>query len=277
MKAQINGANIYYEVSGTGSPLVLIEGLGYSSWMWFKQRALSQKHTLVIYDNRGVGGSDRLSAPYTMDAFAQDLYGLLKHLGIARTHLLGVSMGGMIALNFTLKHPEMVGGLVLVSTSHGKRSVPADREVLEVMFEPLRGDPKEALRRKMGLAFSPKYPATHPEEFERILDMRLGALEDQASLPYQAAAVVAFDVLDRLGEIVCPTLIITGDVDRVVPMENSLTMFGRIPSSELHVFRGAGHLVHIECGEEFNSTVLDFLDRVERGLFRPRGRFEHTC
>jgi pimeloyl-ACP methyl ester carboxylesterase len=272
--AKINGANIYYEIDGNGEPLVLIEGLGYSSWMWYRQRELAKKFRLVIFDNRGVGASDRLENAYTMEEFAKDLRDLLNHLEIQTAHLLGVSMGGMIALEFALSYPKFVKTLVLCSTSPGIRGKSAEREVLSLMFEPPSTDLRSWIKRKMSVAFSKRFLTT--EEFEKVIELRLPWIPDQASLLNQASAVARFDVLDRLHQIDKPTLIIAGMEDRVVPYENSLLLHSKISLSALHIFRHAGHLVFIECAQKFNTLVSDFINDVNLAKFKRR-KVEEEC
>jgi len=276
VNAKINGANIYYELLGSGEPLVLVEGWGYSSWMWYKQRALASHMRLVVFDNRGVGLSDGLEHPYTMGEFAEDLRGLLDHLGLDMAYILGVSMGGMVALEFALRYPGRVKGLILCSTGPGRRGKPASQEVLAIMFEPPAQDLREWLRRKMSVAFSKRFLAERKEEFEEVVDLRLPWIPEQTSLINQANAVAGFDALDRLRGVVCPTLIAAGTEDLVVPYENSLMLHSGIANSALHFFRGAGHLVFIECSEGFNRVVVDFVHRVEEGSFTRMER-EEEC
>ncbi|GGP19049.1 hypothetical protein GCM10007981_01160 [Thermocladium modestius] len=118
------GASIYYEVDGEGEPLVLIEGLGYSRWMWAMQRPLAKSAMLVIFDNRGVGLSSRPRGPYSMNDFVNDLEDLMNALSIVEAFLWGVSMGGMIAMAFARRNPDKVRGLILGETNFGIRSVP---------------------------------------------------------------------------------------------------------------------------------------------------------
>ncbi len=277
MNAEINGANIYYELLGDGEPLVLIEGWGYASWMWYRQRELAGSLRLLIYDNRGVGASSRLDSPVTMDTFADDLVGLLDHVSIGRAHVLGVSMGGMIALQFALRYERRVQSLVLCSTGPGARGKPADPSVTRIMFEPRGPDTIGWLRRKMSVAFSDRFLAQHGDEFEKVLQLRLPWIPDDTSLLNQAKAVAAFDVLDRLSDLDVPALVVAGTADRVVPPENSFTLYSRIPQSSLHLFRGAGHLVPIECADQFNRLVLDFIRNIGGSETLKKEVVEHQC
>ncbi len=104
-----NGINIYYEVHGSGEPLLLIEGLGYSSWMWYKQvPVLSKSHKVIIFDNRGAGNTDKPDSEYTVELMAEDAAGLLSELGVESAHVLGVSLGGYIAQELEKQFPEFV-------------------------------------------------------------------------------------------------------------------------------------------------------------------------
>ena len=117
----VNGINMYYETHGEGEPLLLIEGLGYSSWMWYKQiPELSKEYRVIVYDNRGVGRSAKPDSEYTIELMADDAASLLTALGVESAHVLGVSMGGYIAQELALRHPEKVRSLILAGTNRGE-------------------------------------------------------------------------------------------------------------------------------------------------------------
>ncbi|MDR5682651.1 MAG: alpha/beta fold hydrolase [Armatimonadota bacterium] len=259
--AQVNGIRLYYEEEGTGPPLLLLEGLGYALWMWFKQRpALRRRFHLIAPDNRGVGLSDKPDAPYTIDLFADDAAALLDHLGVRRTHVLGVSMGGMIALNLSLRHPDRVDRLVLVNTTPGgPDAVPMPPQTAQALLAARALPPREGLRAAMALAFSPPYMQSHPEEIERIVDWRLQNPQPPEAWMRQFAAGQAFDVSSRLHEVRHPALVIAGSDDRVLPPANAQLLADRLPNAERVVFEGTGHLLFIERSEEFNRLVEEFL------------------
>ena len=122
----VNGVKLYYEIHGTGEPLLLIEGLGYASWSWFRQiEVLSDSYGVVCFDNRGVGKSDKPDIPYSIELMADDVARLLESLSIEKAHILGVSMGGYIAQKLAINYPQKVKSLVLGCTSFGgSQSIP---------------------------------------------------------------------------------------------------------------------------------------------------------
>jgi pimeloyl-ACP methyl ester carboxylesterase len=266
-----DGVSIYYEVDGSGDPLVLIEGLGYANWMWVKQRSLSKYVKLIIYDNRGVGYSSKPDRPYTMDDFADDLEDLLNYLSIDKAFLWGVSMGGMIAMYFTYKNPDRVRGLILGETNFGIKSVPPSKEALEILMQPPKSglDKREMLIERMRIAFSREYFNKHRDEIEYLVNLRIRFEEDPKAYNNQLAAVLSFDFKDKLPSIRVPTLIVTGDEDYVVNPQNSYIMNQSIPNSKLIILRGAGHLAIIERAEDYNKVVLNFIYEVVNGLFKP--------
>jgi pimeloyl-ACP methyl ester carboxylesterase len=266
-----DGVSIYYEVDGSGDPLVLIEGLGYANWMWVKQRSLSKYVKLIIYDNRGVGYSSKPDRPYTMDNFADDLEDLLNYLSIDKAFLWGVSMGGMIAMYFTYKNPDRVRGLILGETNFGIKSVPPSKEALEILMQPPKSglDKREMLIERMRVAFSREYFNKHRDEIEYLVNLRIRFEEDPKAYNNQLAAVLSFDFKDKLPSIRVPTLIVTGDEDYVVNPQNSYIMNQSIPNSKLIILRGAGHLAIIERAEDYNKVVLNFINEVVNGLFKP--------
>jgi len=266
-----DGVSIYYEADGSGEPLVLIEGLGYANWMWVKQRPLSKYVKLIIYDNRGVGYSSKPDRPYTMDNFADDLEDLLNYLSIDKAFLWGVSMGGMIAMYFTYKNPDRVRGLILGETNFGIKSVPPSKEALEILMQPPKSglDKREMLIERMRVAFSREYFNKHKDEIEYLVNLRIRFEEDPKAYNNQLAAVLSFDFKDKLPSIRVPTLIVTGDEDYVVNPQNSYIMNQSIPNSKLIILRGAGHLAIIERAEDYNKVVLNFINEVVNGLFKP--------
>lgn len=134
---KVNGIDMYYEIHGSGEPLVLIEGLGYATWMWYEQIEVLSKHfKVIVFDNRGVGKTEMPDEEYTIELFAADTAELLDALEIKKAHILGVSMGGYVAQEFALRYPEYVDKLILCSTTFGgPNSIPIPEETLAMMFK----------------------------------------------------------------------------------------------------------------------------------------------
>ena len=252
-----NGINLYYERSGSGPYLILIEGLGVSTWLWEKQVPEFSKHfTTIVYDNRGVGQSDKPARPYTIKMLADDLAGLMEALNIQKSHILGVSMGGFIAQDFALGYPQKVDKLVLVSTSAGgAEHVPMSQETLTRFFA-TDPDPREQIRQKLSLAFTETYLK---KEADHLIDLRLQNQQPQHAFQAQVAAGMSVNLSDKVQDIHCPTLIAAGTKDLIVPVENALNLHKKISGSQLLTYDNLGHQFFVEMPQAFNRDVIDFL------------------
>ncbi len=257
-RVNVNGVELYYQKHGSGSHLVLIEGLGVGTWLWEKQVPEFSKHyTTIVYDNRGAGKSGKPAVSYTIDMMADDLAGLLDSLQIAKAHVLGVSMGGFIAQSFALRYPEKVDRLVLVATSAGGPDhVPMSPEVLAVMFA-TGGQPRELARRKLALAYSEKFMQS--VEVEHLLDLRLDEPQPPHAYLAQATAGATFNLSEKVQGIQAPCLIVAATGDRLVPVANAHNLAKKIPHSRLKMFEGYGHQFFVEIPDEFNREVIAFL------------------
>ncbi|MFH1929204.1 MAG: alpha/beta fold hydrolase [Chloroflexota bacterium] len=255
--AQINGIQMYHEIHGQGYPLVLIHGLSAASTAWaFQVPEFSQRYQVVSMDLRGHGQSDKPEMKYSIGLFTRDVVALMDHLGIEQAHIVGASMGGMVAQQLALDYPQRVHRLILAdSMSHLDKSLRMNMEGGALIAERL-GMEAQA-RNAMPWAFSPWYINEHYDEIVAII-------EQVATLPVQpylqsVAATVAHDVRERLGDIAAPTLVITGDQDILVPRQYAEILCQSIPDCRLVVIEGAAHVVNIEQPEAFNAAVLSFL------------------
>ena len=261
--AHVNGIDLYYEIHGEGPNLVLIEGLGYHSWMWYRQIPSFSRHfRTLVYDNRGVGLSDKPPGPYSHTENAADLAGLLDYLGWEQTHVLGVSMGGFIAQEFALAYPARLDRLVLVATSFGGANmVPLPTEAVRALTPDPSLSPEDKIRSAMPLAFSsPSWAQEHAGEFEQMVAWRLEQPQPPQAAMAQVMAGLTFDVGARLGEITAPTLVIAGTEDHVMPPANAELLAAALPTATLDIIPGAGHLVQIEAADRFNQDVIAFLE-----------------
>lgn len=282
---KVNGIDLYYEIHGSGEPLLLIEGLGYSAWMWYKQvPALSRRYQVILFDNRGAGNTDKPDSEYSIEIMADDASGLLRTLGIGQAHVLGISLGGFIAQELALRHPDLVKSLSLVSTNSGpgKRAMRNSQHmngifklwgILPGTFEmggkasvPLGfeyGITKEdRIRYGLSLAFTPEYYRQNPEEIDRIVSWRLENPQPGYAWKRQLMAGMNFDSSARAQDIHAPALVLNGAEDRIVTPESARELARSIPDSRYVEIEGSGHLLFIEKAEEFNETVISFLDEV---------------
>jgi 3-oxoadipate enol-lactonase len=253
-----SGVRIAWERRGAGEPLLLIHGLGYARWGWEPVAdGLAEAHEVVLFDNRGIGESDAPTGPYAVQDLALDAVAVLDAAGLERAHILGTSLGGMIALQLVLDHPARVDKLVLACTTPGGAgSAPMPERTVRLLAE-AQGLPAEiALRRFVENAFAP-HP--DPAQIERIMRHRIATAQSPAAWAAQASAGTAFDVWDRLGEIRAQTLVLTGDQDAVVDPKNSDLLAARIPEARLEVFDGGGHLFFWEQPDRFVDAVTEFL------------------
>lgn len=259
-----DGVTLFYETGGpaAGEPVVLIEGLGYSRWMWQWQReALEDGFRTIVPDNRGTGDSDAPPGPYSMELLAADLDAVLSDAEVDRAHLVGASLGGMIAQQYAVDF-DRARSLALLCTTHGgEDAVPVPPDVQERMFNvPPALDAREAIEYKMRPAMSDAFREGNPELVDRIVDWRLETDAPEHARAAQGAAVQAFDVADRLETIELPTLVMQGTADQVVPVENARLLHDRLPNSELELVDDGPHLFFIERADRVNERLLAFLE-----------------
>ena len=261
-----NKINMYYEVRGEGPPLVLIMGLGAHGALWEEHVAAYEKYfRCIIVDNRGVGRSDQPPGPYTTAMMAEDTAGLISALGIGPAHVTGISMGGAIAQELVLRHPDLVKSVILNCTW------PKCAAYTRRMFDMLAAlaptnEPREFIRLLYLLIFTPAYHEAHMDD---LLRRETELMENPH--PQEAHAFVAqcmackeHDTLERLATIETPTLITVGKHDILTPLHYARAMHDRIKGSDLAVFDGGGHAHHWEKREEYNARTLEFLKNHER-------------
>lgn len=265
-KVKVGDINIYYEIHGEGEPLVFITGFTASIELWFRAiPVFSREYQLIIFDNRGAGRSDKPDVPYTMEMMADDLAGLLDAIGIDSAHIHGVSMGGMIAQHFTLRYPERVTSLTLsCTTCGGPHSIMADAETTSVMESLPKLTPEEGTREMLRLCMSQEFIDKNPDLIKQIVAKMLEHPAPPHGMMRQLQAIMGHDTYERLPEIKVPTLVISGDADRLIPVENSRILASRIPNAELAILKNMGHLFGVEAEDESNRIMLDFLRRHRR-------------
>ena len=266
--ADVNGIRIAYGVRGSGPPLVLIMGYRLSSLAWPLDfiEALAARFTVVLFDNRGTGASDKPTFGYEISNMARDVGGLLDHLEIGRANLLGYSMGGAIAQEFVRQFPDRVLALLLCATMcGGPRAVYASPSVVRVMRELEGLKPEEIARRIWSVTYSPGYLENHGELAEDQMRREITAPTPLHAADLQYQAFAEFDCSKALANIKTPTLVLTGDLDQLVSPQNSKFIASLIPGANLVVIPGCGHRMMWEATDECIGFITEFLTGVSEG------------
>lgn len=268
-----NKLSIYYETHGqNGSPLLMITGQGGSIADWLPEHIerLSQKHRVIVFDNRGAGHSDRPTASFTMADFAADTISVLDDLGIRKAHVLGISMGGMIAQHVAINHPNRVLSMILGCTAptmnvEHPRVVPPSHEVLLEFTKPKSGNRVQDMESAWKLLFTPRFIEQNRALLDRIRDNLLAYPEcSEESQQLQAeAAVNTHDTYDLLPNIEHPTLVQAGIEDILIPIENSRIMARLIPNARMIEYENCAHAFLEESGEKAVDDILAFLDEID--------------
>jgi 3-oxoadipate enol-lactonase len=262
--ADVYGARLYYEMMGMGHPLVLIHAGIADSRMWDDQFTDFAEHYRVIrYDIRGFGKS---AMPTGSSSTSRDLYGLLTVLGIARAYVVGLSIGGGIAIDFTLRYPEMVSALVLVASGLGGTQPSAEMRRADATVDAAleRGGIDAAVEAENRLWVDG--PKRTPDQVDPTVRARVSEMNGALyRLPEVDAPRERLDppAIGRLGEIHVPTLILVGDGDVPDVIETANLLEQGIAGARKVVFPGVAHMVNMEHPEAFNRIVLNFLRDVD--------------
>jgi len=266
--AHVNGIKIAYGVRGSGPPLVLIMGYRLSSLAWPLDfiDALADRFTVVLFDNRGTGSSEKPTLGYEISNMARDLGGLLDHLEIPRANVLGYSMGGAIAQDFVRQFPDRVLRLVLCATTcGGPRATYASPSIVRVMRELDGLKPEEVARRIWRVTYSPGYRANHRKLAEDQMRREIAAPTPLHAADLQFQAFAEFDCSEALPKVEAPTLVLTGDLDELVSPQNSRLIASLIPRASRIVIPGCGHRMMWEATDECVEFVTEFLTGVPEG------------
>lgn len=265
-KVKTNGIELYYEIYGSGQPLLLIAGVGYGGWFWHKLvQELKADFQVILFDNRGSGQSDQPEGPYTVPMLAADTAGLLDALELEGAAVLGHSLGGFIAQELVVSRPELVGKLILASTNYGGMGViPITPEALEVLTN-REGDPVELVKRGIEIGCAPGYGEKHPEVVKELMDYRfsnpvpLTQYQAQVAAGAGTAAYTPDQVDSRMSSIQVPTLILFGEYDRVVPAGNAELLAEKIDGAQVEILPDTGHIFPIEDPQASADIIRKFL------------------
>ena len=255
---------MYYVEAGSGEPLILVMGLGGDHLAWgFQFPVFAEKYRVIAFDNRGAGQTDAPDHPYTTRMMADDTVGLMDALGIQRAHVLGVSLGGMIAQEIALSHPARARSLQLHCTlGRPDRYLRAQIETGRIQRRTFTLE--ETLRAACLWLFAPATYNERPEFVEAIVQNALANPHPMSLTGFlrQCDAVQSHDALDRVGAIRCPTLASVAADDILVPPRFSRELATRIPGAEFRLIEDAAHGYFWERPDVFNQMCLDFLARV---------------
>jgi len=257
----VNGdVEIAYWVYGTGQPLMLLTGLAMPAITWGPLPALlgRQGYQAIVMDNRDSGISSVCDGmDYAISDMASDCAAVLDDLGIRETYLLGISMGGFIAQEFALSHPERIERLMLLATGPGiGGGLPPETELMDAFFNPPSGeDQGQASTRLISLLSGPGWA----EKNKRLVRFAVSRLPDDiAEVARHWVASATFSSWDRLEELKCPVLIMHGDSDSLIPLGNGENLAQRIPKAQLIKLEGAGHLIPLERPGDLVKAISTF-------------------
>lgn len=262
MRVSANGVDIHCEVEGDGPWVVLCHALACDLRMWDAQLPmLRERFRVVRFDTRGHGGSSVPAAPYGFDQLVGDVDGLCTALRVEQAHVVGISLGGMVAQEFALAHPRRVASLVLCDTT--SRYPEGTAKIWEERIAAVRsGGMAPLVDATLDRWFTAPYRIARPDVMARISAMiRSTPAEGYIGC---GAAVPTIDTTARLGTIDCPTLVIVGEHDAGTPLAMAQAMQSGIPGAELAVIESASHLCNVEQPDAFNTLLLDFLTRVAK-------------
>lgn len=248
-----------YSDRGTGEPLVLIMGLGADRSAWeLHVQAYEMRYQCFAVDNRGVGASAKLPGPYSTPQMADEYAALIERLQLGPVRVVGISMGGAIAQELALRHPNLVQRLILVSTW-----ARCDAYTTEVFRHFARAraalSPSDFEALLQLWIWSPRYVNEHLAELVQARDAVTDSSQPLHAFLAQCEACVAHDTMGRLDAMQVPTLITAGDADIFTPLALTEELQAQIPGARLHVFPGAAHAHHWEALDEFNRLTMEWL------------------
>jgi proline-specific peptidase len=269
----INGVKICYEEHGQGEVIFLLHGVGAKKETWIAQiNALANYFKVISFDMRGVGKSDRPNELYTMNMLADDLKRLMEALSIEKAHIIGRSLGGMIAQHFALKYPKKVQKLVLLTTNSripNKKAADLIEKGRIEEINNLKESPEKAFWQKAKLLFHKDFRKKMKENPEHkffgiwsVKDLIAESIRDHSKpqdIKNLSNALTTHDILEKLNQISHDTLLISGSHDRLTPKSSMEEIHRRLPNSQLITIKKAGHFLHLSHAPEVNKIIIEFL------------------
>ena len=257
----VNGVNLYYEEHGRGAPLLLIAGLASDSQSWLPVLpGLAARFRVILVDNRGVGRTLPLDAPTSIGAMADDCLALIRHLRLGAVHVLGHSMGGFIAQDIALRHPEQVARLVLAATA--ARSSKRNDDLFRGWADALdAGSPPERWFRNLFYWIFSARLFDDPKMVDDLVRFAVAYPFPQPAPAFrkQVDAIAQFDSSEQLSRLKPPTMVLAAAEDLLFPIDACERFARSIGRTELSAIDGAGHALHVEQPAEFVRRVAGFL------------------
>jgi 3-oxoadipate enol-lactonase len=258
--ARSGDTELFWESAGAGEPVLLVMGLGMAATGWWRTiPVLAEELHVISFDNRGVGRSEQPRGPYTLAQMAEDAIAVLDAANVATVSVYGISMGGMIAQELALRHPERVRALVLgASTPGGTRHTLPEHEVLDFLRRRPEMPTEEGVWASVPYTYSRATRERHAARIGEDVVQRLRFPPEPDGYRAQGGAARWHDTSGRLSAIRAPTLVLHGREDRIVPLANGRLLAESISGARLEVLEDAGHL-YVTDAPEAARTVLRFL------------------
>lgn len=256
-----DGAEIAWYVEGSGSPVLLIMGLAYPAASWFRQvPALAKEHQVITLDNRGAGSTgDVVGAPYTVEMMTEDCLAVLDAAGVDKAHVVGISMGGLMAQELAISHPQRVRSLVLMATHPGVADGVWPEEVHAFLAARLGMNPEESRESSIPFNYA---EATSRELIEQDWAMRAEGTAKPIGYAAQGGTAL-WSGLARIPQITAPTLVMYGEQDRLVDPGNGQKLLDAIPGARSAVVPGANHVLTTDQPDVVNGMLLDWFAEQE--------------
>lgn len=264
-RAHANDVELAYDVRGAGPWLLLLMGLGGRAEDWsepFTER-LARSFRVLRVDNRGAGRSAKPDGPYSIELLAADAVAVLDAVGAIQTHVVGFSMGGMIAQELALLHGARVDRLVLLSTHEGGSAVVPPTEAAFAALRARGRDARAVVRGRVAAFAAPGWADAHPQDVDELARIALEEPMPMSAFLSQAHAVAASDRAARVPTLPHPTLVMHGTRDALVPPANGERLARAIPGARLVMLPDVGHLPMWEAPDALATAIEDFLGEVE--------------
>ncbi|MBI2910353.1 MAG: alpha/beta fold hydrolase [Chloroflexi bacterium] len=263
-RAHVNGADFYYRVEGDGPRVLLIGPLGADSSFWARQaQELANQFQVITFDNRGSGSSSPCTSGCSTQLLAEDVIALLEHLGVEKSHIVGMALGGLIAQHVAVKRPDLVDRLVLIS-SYALADERISRITREWRAHAVEKGMESLFDACVEWLFSDDYLTSNEGELRNLRTFYRLNLQDPLSFCEQSLAGIRHDSRHLIGKVNCPTLVIHGGADRLVRVQLARALAEGIPHSRLSVLDRAAHFLTWEQASAVNAQLVEFL-AVETG------------